>query len=319
MSMPVISIIVPVYNAAKYLGKCLDSIQAQTYTSLEILLIDDGSTDESLAICEEYARKDSRFRVIHQENQGVSAARNKGLDLASGDFIGFVDSDDWIEPDMYELLYKNLCEADADVSTCSHTRATIKKDAEPRTYIFNQTEAMNAALGAELNNRFVGIYFWNKLYKKEVFNSVRCPVGMIYEDVYIILDLLGNVKKMVSTNELKYYYRETPESITTKKYIPRDEDRVIASLKNLKLAKSKYPEVVYAARIRYVSAHCTCLTKILYDSPHKHLKQAFRHGWVLIKNAGFILFKCPELSIVHLIARRIRKIIASKLKRNKNK
>ncbi|GMO37902.1 MAG: hypothetical protein Ta2B_17610 [Termitinemataceae bacterium] len=120
--MPVISVIIPVYNVEHYLRRCLDSVLAQTFTDFECILIDDGSPDKSPAICDEYAKKDSRFVVIHQANAGVSAARNAGLDIAQGEWITFVDSDDWIEPDMLRVLYQNAVKHQSDVSVCGVQR-----------------------------------------------------------------------------------------------------------------------------------------------------------------------------------------------------
>ena len=120
MSQALISVIIPVYKVEKYLDRCLESIVNQTYKNLEIILIDDGSPDNCPAICDEYAQKDSRIKVIHKANGGVSSARNKGIDVATGDYIGFVDSDDWIEPDMYETLIKNAEQYNSDISRCSY-------------------------------------------------------------------------------------------------------------------------------------------------------------------------------------------------------
>ena len=116
---PKISVIVPVYKVEKYLDKCVESIVNQTYKNLEIILVDDGSPDNCPAMCDEWAEKDERIRVIHKENGGLADARNAGMDIATGDYIGFVDSDDWIEPNMYEVLLKNALKYDADISTIS--------------------------------------------------------------------------------------------------------------------------------------------------------------------------------------------------------
>ena len=117
---PLISVIVPVYNVAPYLTRCLDSIVMQTWQNLEIILVDDGSRDDSVGICDLYAARDARIRVIHKENGGLSSARNAGLDIAAGEYVGFVDSDDWIEPDMFEYLLQNAENYGADIATCGH-------------------------------------------------------------------------------------------------------------------------------------------------------------------------------------------------------
>ena len=170
-----ISVIVPVYNVEPYLRKCLDSIVAQTYTDLEILVIDDGSTDRCGAICDSYAERDPRIRVFYTENRGLSAARNLGLDHATGEYIGFVDSDDWIEPDMYEVLLKKAVQTDADIVTCR-----FFQEYRDRTEEFPGPENEFATEGDEilrtyLFNKRICQDAWNNLYKAELFRSVRYP------------------------------------------------------------------------------------------------------------------------------------------------
>ena len=147
---PLISIIIPVYNVAPFLSQCIQSVLDQTYTHLEVIIVDDGSTDESPAICDKFAKLDTRIKVIHKKNGGLSDARNAGLDIASGDFIGFVDSDDWIENDMYETLYNLLNKYQADISACAHyieygtkTKAVFESK---EIITFNHKDAMMALI-----------------------------------------------------------------------------------------------------------------------------------------------------------------------------
>ena len=161
---PLISIIVPVYDVEPYLRKCIDSILIQSYRDLEIILVDDGSPDNCGAICDEYAEKDKRIKVIHKKNGGLSDARNAGLDIATGEYIGFVDSDDWVMPDMYEYLYKAVKEYDADMSVCGYYDywgKTISGRYCQDIQVYKGQEGIKALLDLKFGN-----YVWNKLYKR---------------------------------------------------------------------------------------------------------------------------------------------------------
>ena len=162
-TLPLISIIVPVYNVKNYLEKCLQSICGQTYKNLEIILIDDGSSDGSGELCDLFAQRDGRIRVFHQANAGQSAARNRGLAVAQGEFLGFVDSDDWIESDMYEFLYRLLKENEADISICSHYRdkgkKSVAKYSSGEQFVFTRDEGIRALVV----DRRIRNYVWDKL------------------------------------------------------------------------------------------------------------------------------------------------------------
>lgn len=208
-----ISIIVPVYNVEPYLRKCLDSIINQTYKDLEMLIIDDGSTDGSGRICDEYAEKDSRITVFHTENRGLSCARNLGLDEAKGEWIGFVDSDDWIEPDMYEVLIRRAEETGADVVECGVFKEYSDKTAEHHRpdSVMHKTEAIHALVNRELSNSV-----WNKLWDKACYSSIRFPEGRMYEDVAITYRVFDSVDTICSISECKYHYLQREKSLTNK-------------------------------------------------------------------------------------------------------
>ncbi len=205
---PLISVIVPVYKVEKYLGRCVESILVQTYQNTEILLVDDGSPDRCPQICEEYAKKYPKIRVFHQENKGLSGARNTGIDHAGGEYLAFIDSDDVWSPYFLESLYKALIENNADISQCRWEYMhgdTIKEpyDSRAESTCFTGREM--------LANLYIqtGAYFvvaWNKLYKKELFREVRYPQGRIHEDeatTYKLFDLAG---KCVFVNQALYGY-----------------------------------------------------------------------------------------------------------------
>ncbi|SFG65331.1 glycosyltransferase family 2 protein [Oribacterium sp. WCC10] len=206
-----ISVIVPVYNVEPYLRKCLDSIVNQTYKDLEILVIDDGSTDGCGKICDEYGEKDKRIRVFHTENRGLSAARNLGLDEAKGDWIGFVDSDDWIDEDMYEALYDRALETGADVVECGYyseyqnsTVENIKEDV-----VFTGENAVLMLLQGKLSNTV-----WSKLWRNVCFKNLRFPVGRLFEEYAITYRLLYDAEKVCAIHSSKYHYFQRSDSIS---------------------------------------------------------------------------------------------------------
>ena len=208
-----ISIIIPVYKVEKYLEKGIQSVINQTYENLQIILVDDGSPDNCGKICDEYAKKDHRIEVIHKSNGGLSDARNKGLEIAKGEYIGFVDSDDYIEADMYEVLYNLLKQYNADVSICnfytvSQGKISIK-NADNGINEYNRIEILKEIL----LDKNIQSYAWNKLYKKELFDEIKYPIGKKYEDIGTTFYLLEKCNKVVVTGKSEYYYINRQDSI----------------------------------------------------------------------------------------------------------
>ena len=206
-----ISIIVPVYKVEPYLRQCVDSILNQTYRDIEVLLIDDGSPDRCGEICDEYTEKDDRIRVFHTENRGLSAARNLGLHKAKGEYIGFVDSDDWIEPDMYEMLLKRIEETGADVSVCSFyvEDAGTRKSSDYSRAIYLGKESLRALVDGRLSN-----YVWNKLYRNTIFQTIIFPYRKNHEDIASMHLILNQANSVAVLDATKYHYRIRNESIT---------------------------------------------------------------------------------------------------------
>ena len=186
-----ISVIVPIYKVEKYLEKCILNIVNQTYSNLEIILVDDGSPDNSGKICDEYARKDSRIKVVHKLNGGLSDARNAGIEIATGKYIAFVDSDDYIEEKMISKLYDLLKANDADVSACNICKFYEDKEIEldENEEIVKSYPPEQAILLTILDDSF-GNYAWNKLYRSELFSDVRFPFKRRYEDIATIYKIL---------------------------------------------------------------------------------------------------------------------------------
>ncbi len=217
MNSPLISIIVPVYQVEKYLEKCINSIIAQSYKNLEIILVDDGSTDNCPAICDRFQSEDSRIKVIHQQNGGLSHARNVGLEHATGDFIGFVDSDDWIEQNMYEVLMSALQETGADIAVCD--RQMESKDSQPfqinicpsRIKCYSTESALRLIISG---SNIIRNSVWNKLYKKKVLSNIKFPLKRIYEDIQWTSQIIGNANFLVYVNYRFYHYLQRSESLS---------------------------------------------------------------------------------------------------------
>lgn len=212
MEKSLISIIVPVYNCSKYLPRCIESILEQTYTNLQIILIDDGSIDNSGKICDEYAKKDYRIKVIHQANAGVSAARNAGLKIARGEYISFVDSDDYLETDMYSYLYKLIIRYHTFISVCNFYYVSTHNESKASPVVNNET-CFSAAEAIEklLSQLFV----WNKLFKASLFQNIKFDEKCSYgEDIPICLAVFEKAKLISYGTEAKYYYRQNEYQVT---------------------------------------------------------------------------------------------------------
>ena len=230
-SLPLISIIVPVYNVKAYLERCLDSICGQTYQNLEIIIVDDGSTDGSGEFCDEYARLDNRVKVIHQANGGQSVARNKGLSVAKGEFLGFVDADDWIDEDMYEFLYQLILKNHADIAVCSHyiekqgkTRARYSSGVKT---VFSRDEAIRALVV----DKRVRNYVWDKLFKRQLFNGIQFPIGRLFEDIAVTYQAFYCSDKIVIEDRPKYHYVvHNASTMQQGKYSPQREHNLFQSV-----------------------------------------------------------------------------------------
>ena len=210
---PLLSIIVPVYDVERYLPKCIGSILAQTFTDFELILVEDGSPDNCPALCDAAAEKDARIRVIHQKNGGLSAARNAGLDAARGEWIGFVDSDDYIAPEMYEALYKAVQSTGADLALCDYAEVDETGALCPPMHI---SLAEQVFTGRELLKNATDTMIqpaWNKLYRRAIFAQLRYPEGKLNEDLFLIPEVCLQIQKAVVVPKALYYYVQRGGSI----------------------------------------------------------------------------------------------------------
>ena len=260
-----ISVIVPVYNVEQYLERCVDSIINQTYTNLEIILVNDGSTDNSGKLCDELAKKDERIRVIHKENGGLSDARNRGIDESESDLVGFIDSDDYIDSDMYEVLLKNLNDTDADLSMCAlydvYNNTPEAQVTNKETWKLSSEQAIKMVMEAKI----LSVTAVNKLYRKSLFSDLKFEAGKIAEDAFIMIKLLDKCEKIVATNEKKYYYVHRENSITTQKFSTKFLNVIEAYEQNSNIILEKYPKLKDVAQTRMNWAYFYVLDRLLLD------------------------------------------------------
>lgn len=227
MEQPLISIIIPVYNGEKYLRPCIDSILRQTYSNWELLLIDDGSRDTSGAICDEYA-KDARIRVVHKQNGGQASARNKGVEMAKGDYIGFVDCDDWLEQDMYEQMMNVMKSCQAEVVICGFVEEyasrikEVNNDGEQKCYLAH--EALKMLLEGK-----IGSYLWSMLFRREVVQEPMPDLNP-YEDHATIFKWISHSNRVVVLHHALYHYRQL-ETSSLHSYNPKNGNHFFLAIK----------------------------------------------------------------------------------------
>lgn len=267
-SQPKISVIVPVYKTEGLLDRCVESIVGQTYKNLEIILVDDGSPDNCPAMCDEWAEKDSRIRVIHKENGGVSSARNAALDIATGDYIGFVDSDDWIEPEMYSSLIQKISESGKNIALCSYYAVEISGERyECRCVVDKEV------LDKDDYFRFIvlggdGGYIWNRLYDADILKEVRFD-----EDIWYSEDLLFNFKTAQKSNGAaildKIEYNYVQKRIKEQAWVMNDHSFDSMTVFEIMLSYKDIPEDVYDCCLRgYAAAAFTLLSGVLTNEKY---------------------------------------------------
>lgn len=252
--MAEVSVIVPVYQVEKYLRQCLDSIVNQTFKDIEVILIDDGSKDNSGKICDEYALKDNRVKVIYQDNMGLSDARNSGMNLMSGKYFMFVDSDDYVSEQMIEKLYTSAVETDADVVCCNfeyfwENNEKVSFSTKQKREELNSSDIFNH----RKNEKNYGIWTvaWNKLYKSSSMNSFRFRSGKIHEDEFWANDIYQKDLKVVTIEDSLYYYRQRHNSIVSIKSIKKEFDLIEAFQERMQiyLNQNMYPDQAYKVLI----------------------------------------------------------------------
>ncbi len=283
---PLISIIVPVYNVDKYLNKCIQSIIEQTYSNLEIIIIDDGSTDNSPALCDEWAKRDSRIQVIHKANGGQSDARNVGLSIARGEYIGFVDSDDWIHREMYEYMISILSSNEADIAECGMFKYSNMDDDIP----FQQAENIavferEQAVKTLLDESYFTCTVPSKLLKREIATTVLFETGKINEDILWPYYAFVKASRVVHTSRQLYAYYQRPGSTMNSGFTEKRLDGMYANKKRAEEVKRDFPSLYPLAERTYIGGcfyqyRALCRDKTNNDSAKlkKTLYQLYKSG-----------------------------------------
>ena len=255
-TMDLISVIVPVYKVEAYLDRCVQSIVDQTYQIFEIILVDDGSPDNCGAMCDAWAEKDNRIRVIHQKNAGSAKARNAGLDIANGQYIGFVDSDDYIHPEMYQYLYRILHETESCIAECGYypTEGNVFPSEEIADEIrtFNTEEALRENIRDQICRQLL----WNKLYIRGAIGDLRMVEGKVIDDEFFTYRVLAQANKIVVGGRKMYAYRQQDNSIMHQRYSLKRLGSVEARLERYLFLQKCFPDLLLEAGI---NLQFTCL------------------------------------------------------------
>lgn len=270
-----VSIIIPVYNSEQYLTECLNSVVSQTYDSINLILIDDGSSDASGKICDGFASSDPRIRVIHTENQGVSEARNTGIAESSGDYVCFVDSDDYVAPDYIEYLLNLLEDNDTDISVCQREDSR-RKVKENKTLTDNKS-----CMNAFVKTGEIDSVVWGKLYKRHLFDGVFFPAGKRYEDEFTIYKLIAKANKITIGSEPKYHYRKNGNSFMNRSFSEKDFEWIEAMEEQKDFIAQNYPELISPANARIIYSVNKCAEKmsaagIYHDDKIKEMQHLYR-------------------------------------------
>lgn len=316
-----ISVIIPVFNVEKYLERCIKSIINQTYKNLEILLINDGSTDKSIEICNRYLEFDSRIILLNKENGGLSSARNLGIDKAKGEYISFVDSDDFIHELMYETLVSNLEKNDCDISIIESFDVIEDKD-----FIFELKNTNNSivyskeeAIANYLDGNFIPA--WGKLYRKELFESIRFPIGILNEDEAIMIRVFDSCTRNIVYQDIKLYFylkRKSGSITSTKKNLKNNIDWINNSYSNLIYIKNNYPKLIRKGEARYYNSIVAMLIRLVDLNSSEFNSEMYKYKRLLRVNNNKILrnsevtlkfkIKCCLMTLNINIYKFIRKI-----------
>lgn len=323
-NIPHISIIVPIYKVEEYLEKCVKSIISQTYRNIEIILVDDGSPDNCGKLADDLAKTDPRIKVIHKANGGLSSARNAGIDVAEGDYIGFVDSDDTIEPFMYEKLFLLLQKENTKLSVCAvnyvyEDGEVLRKKGIGKNETFDFRQAI-----IEMNlHRYFDMGAWSKLYHRSLFEDIRFPVGKLSEDYYIMYKIFDKAQRVSYLDIPCYNYLQRKNSITRSDKINHDHE--YAAFEQMQYLDEKYPDMKVIGHTAYASAALTVYDFYLKNkvqcSKEKidHFQKVVRENRKYIERANYLtkskkiqfalFLKSPILyNIVFKIYRKMKRI-----------
>ena len=283
---PLISVIVPVYNVEKYLEQCVESIRNQSYTNLEIILVDDGSPDNCPVMCDRFAEVDERIRVMHKENGGLSDARNAGIGQATGQYIVFVDSDDWIHQDMISILCQALVENGADISTCEYQKVNEdtklsfnEKKVDLKYIVYNKKEAMEKWLYQKMKGMV-----WAMLIPKQLCESTLFPKGRLYEDNFVIYKYFWNAHRIVYISNPLYYYRNNPNGSMNRSFTFQMLDEVDGIDEIIDFLSINSSDLLKAAKSRKYSAHCRVIRHMPLENNNSKMHKIGMDLWAFLKN-----------------------------------
>ncbi len=313
-----ISIVIPVYNTSIYLEKCINTVINQTYSNLEIIIVDDGSTDNSAKICEEFSCKDNRIKVIHQKNSGLSAARNTGIKNATGDYILFIDSDDYIDLYYVEKLEKSITKELADIAVCGiiyfeEESVPLSIQEAKKTTVLNNNEQMRAFLTQE---QYIPVSTWTKMYKRSLFNTLRFPVGKYHEDIFTTYKLLDLSQRTVVIPEALYWYRQRPNSIMNSSFNLHHMDALEATIEQAEFIKMHYFELKNFAYASIVYTACVIYKRMIesnyYDNDieselnlmiKKHIKEFLLFSKSALKTKLFAICSLINMAFARKLYR----------------
>ena len=296
-----ISVIVPVYKVEQYLDKCVESIVNQTYRNLEIILVDDGSPDNCPAMCDGWAKKDDRIKVIHKANGGLSDARNAGIAVASGEFIGFVDSDDWVAPFFYERLISMLIDNDCDISACGIEK--VNEGQQPK--LRDAPYSVNCIGGEEaLHDLICGSItqvVWNKLYRRETIDGIPFAKGKFHEDEFWSYQVFGKADRIAIADFNGYYYLQRTGSIMGEGYSLKRLDAVEAKCERQRYLEANFPELVACGKINLLF-YCLYQGQMaLRYTKGKERKKAMERLIPIAKEQHFSRQETKTLSFTHRV------------------
>ena len=314
-----ISIIIPVYNVECYLGACMESVLNQTYKKIEVILVDDGATDNSGQMCDHYAEEDMRVRVIHKKNGGLADARNKGITHANGDYIMFIDSDDVVSQNFVEYLYSLIIENSSDIGICNpihcYPGRKIKFEPENMKKIFKPEDAIVEML---YQKSFL-VAAWGKIFKKEYFDDILFPYGMLFEDSAIMYKIFDKAEKIVYSDAKLYGYMHWNGSITTNDFSKRDCDILTICSQITDYMENKN-ERLWKAAMSYQTA---AAFRIYMNAPRngefdlelRDCKMFLKENWKLVLQDPNIRYKMKIALLMFKYARPIMPIIYKKTNR----
>lgn len=295
MKKPLITVIIPVYNIEGYLTTCLNSVCSQTYENLEILLIDDGSIDRTGLICDEFAHRDPRVRVIHKKNEGQSVARNIGIANAKGEYVSFVDGDDWVTEDYLDKLFSLLQEYHADIANCNFIRKkkmgdTRLSDCSNQIQVYNPEQAIeNLCYMKELNCAPI-----SKLFKRHIFQDIQFPEGCIYEDLAIIYKTFAIAEKIVYCDFDGYFYMQRIGSSLKSAFNEKKLSRLYFSEEILNFVEEKFPRIMGAAYCRLFWSVSGALMDIPWNYKNIEVKERIRQNIYLCRKFVLQDKKCKK-------------------------